>query len=102
MPKKTLWWGIALVAGGAIFIVAIPPLLPTILPLNTEVGQIAYFALLTVLDVVRELVLPVGAALIGAALVMFYLDRRLRDEGVREGPKRWLLPDARTTESPRR
>lgn len=95
MPKKTLWWGIALAVGGAIFIVATPPLLPSILPLNTEAGQTAYFALLAALDVVRELVLPIGAALIGAALVMFYVDRRLRDEGVVDRPKRWLLPDAR-------
>jgi hypothetical protein len=102
MPKKTLWWGIALAVGGAIFIVITPPLLPTILPLNTEAGQVAYFALLAALDVVRELVLPVGAALIGAALVMFYIDRRPRDEGVLDRPKRWLLPDARSTESPRR
>jgi hypothetical protein len=102
MPKKTLWWGIALAVGGAIFIVTAPPLLPLILPLNTETGQTAYFALFAALDVVRELVLPIGAALIGAALVMFYVDRRLRDEGVSERPKRWLLPDARTVEPPRR
>lgn len=102
MPKKTLWWGIALAVGGAIFIVATPPLLSLVLPLNTEAGQIAYFAFAGGVDVVRQLVLPVGAALIGAALVMFYVDRRLRDEGVSERPKRWLLPDARTVEPPRR
>lgn len=101
MPKKTMWWGIALAVGGAILIVATPPLLSQVIPLNTEAGQVAYFAFAGALDVVRQLVLPIGAALIGAALVMFYLDRRLRDEGVREGPKRWLLPDARTSNDPR-
>ena len=101
MPKKTLWWGVALVVGGAIFIVTTPPLLPMILPLDTEAGQIAYFALIAALDVVRELVLPVGAALIGAALVMFYVDRRIRDERLGDRPERWLLPDARASKEPR-
>ena len=101
MAKKTLWWGIALVVGGAIFIVMTPPLLPLIVPLETEAGQVAYFALIAALDVVRELVLPVGAALIGAALVMLYVDRRLRDERISDRPERWLLPDARTSNDPR-
>ena len=101
MPKTTLWWGIALVVGGAILIVATPPLLSRVLPIETQAGQVAFFAFAGAVDIVRQLVLPVGAALIGAALVMFYVDRRLRDEGVREGPKRWLLPDARTSNDPR-
>lgn len=101
MAKKTLWWGIALVVGGAIFIVTTPPLLPLILPLDSEAGQIAYVAVIAALDVVRELVLPVGAALLGAALVMFYVDRRLRDERTGDRPERWLLPDARTSNDPR-
>ena len=99
MPKKTLWWGIGLSVGGAILTVTTPPLLAMTLPMHTTTGQTAFFAFETAFSVIRQLALPLGAVLIGAALVMFYVDRRLRDEGVGDHPNRWLLPDDRATGS---
>ena len=101
MPRKTLWWGVGLSVGGAILTVTAPPLLAMTLPLDTTAGQTAFFAFETAFSVIRQLALPLGAVLIGAALVMSYVDRRLRDEGIGDRPKRWLLPDARATGSTR-
>jgi len=101
MPRKTLWWGVGLSVGGAILAMTTPPLLAMTLPLDTTAGQTAFFAFETAFSVIRQLAVPLGAALIGAALVMSYVDRRLRGEGIGDRPKRGLLPDARATGSTR-
>ena len=77
-PRVVLWWGIGLTAGGLLLSVLVPQLfytiaLPSSGPTRLDEG------LLTVLDlftrVLAQGVVPVGAALIGAGVVMAYVAR---------------------------
>ncbi|WP_139416001.1 hypothetical protein [Agromyces laixinhei] len=92
MPKRTLWWGIALSVGGALLIMFVPPLMYSIFSADGEVGQTLFSFLELVLGVVRQLVLPLGTALIAASLVMFYIRGRSQPPES-DRPKRWVLPD---------
>jgi hypothetical protein len=94
MPKRTLWWGIGLSVGGALLILVVPQLMYSVDSLQTqpEAGQTALLVLELALNVIRQLVLPLGTALIAASLVMFYIRGRTRPADA-ERPKRWVLPD---------
>ncbi|MGH3704803.1 MAG: hypothetical protein ACRDT9_09270 [Agromyces sp.] len=91
MPKRTLWWGIGLSVGGALTILLAPPVLYSIVSAEGEAGQTFYSIVQLVLNIIRQLVLPLGTALIAASLVMFYLGGRSRTDD--ERPKRWVLPE---------
>lgn len=94
MPKHTLWWGVALSLIGALFVAFAPPVLfSSSSTMDTGPGQTLLSVAFVVLDLVRELVLPLGTALIGASLVMFHLRARTSAERASEHPKRWVLPD---------
>lgn len=92
MPKHTLWWGIALSIGGGVLVAFAQPVMFSGNWANTEAGQTFLTLALLLLALVRELVLPLGAALIAAALVMFYIRGRSQPAHA-ERPKRWVLPD---------
>ncbi|MFB6610812.1 hypothetical protein ACFCVO_10855 [Agromyces sp. NPDC056379] len=92
MPKRTLWWGIGLSVGGALTILLAPPVMYSIVSAEGEAGQTFYSIVQLVLNIIRQLVLPLGTALIAASLVMFYI--RGRSEPVdADRPKRWVLPE---------
>jgi len=91
MPKRTLWWGIGLSVGGALTILLAPPVMYSIVSADGEAGQTFYSIVQLVLNVIRQLVLPLGTALIAAAIVMFYLGGRSKPDDDR--PKRWVLPE---------
>lgn len=94
MPKRTLWWGIGLSVGGALMILLVPQLMyGTVSPqTQPEVGQTILSIVQLVLNVVRQLVLPLGTALIAASLVMFYLGGRSKPTDD-DRPKRRVLPE---------
>ena len=78
-PRVVLWWGIGLAAGGLLLSVLVPQLFYNIaLPVSgpTPLDQ----GLLVVLDVLTRVlaqgVVPVGAGLIGAGVVMAYIARQ--------------------------
>jgi len=77
-PRLILWIGIALVAAGGV----LSTLLRTLPVLSALRGPAQSQAELIALDTVSRafelIAVPFGAVLIGAALVMFHIDRRLR------------------------
>lgn len=73
--RKTIWWGVVLLIGGALLIVLVPSALLTVGILSTQTQDLAV-AVETVLQVAREVVPPLGAALIGSGLVMDHIDKR--------------------------
>ena len=93
MPKRTLWWGIGLSVGGALMILVVPQLMYMVVSpqAEPEVGQTVLMIVELVLNIIRQLVLPLGTALIAASLVMVYLGGRSRPDDDR--PKRWVLPE---------
>ncbi len=94
MPKHTLGWGVAVSLCGALFVAFAPPVLFSDSAMtSTQLGQTFLSVALVVLDLVRELVLPLGTALIGASIVMFYLRARSRENAPSDRPERWVLPD---------
>jgi hypothetical protein len=94
MPKRTLWWGIGLSVGGALLILVVPQFMYSVVSLQTqpEAGQTALLVLELALNLIRQLVLPLGTALIAASLVMFYLGGRSKPTDD-DRPKRWVLPE---------
>ena len=94
MPKRTLWWGIGLSVGGALLILVVPQLMYSVVSLQTqpEAGQTALLVLELALNIIRQLVLPLGTALIAASLVMFYIRGRSKPADD-DRPKRWVLPE---------
>ncbi|HEY9365001.1 MAG TPA: hypothetical protein VIP55_00075 [Agromyces sp.] len=92
MPKRTLWWGIGVSIGGAVMAAFSQPLMFAGNWGNTEAGQIWLTLLLLLIDLLNRFVLPLGAALIAASLVMFYIRGR-SPLLTPERPKRWVLPD---------
>lgn len=94
MPKHTLGWGIAVSLIGALLVAFAPPVLFSSSSMaSTQLGQTFLSVVFVVLDLVRELVLPLGTALIGASIVMFYLRARSGAPAPSDRPKRWVLPD---------
>lgn len=94
MPKRTLWWGIGLSVGGALLILVVPQLMYMVVSPQTEpeVGQTFLMIVELALNIIRQLVLPLGTALIAASLVMFYIRGRSAPVEA-ERPKRWVLPE---------
>ena len=94
MPKRTLWWGIGLAVAGALMILLVPQLMYSTVSPQTEpeVGQTVLMIVELVLNVIRQLVLPLGTALIAASLVMFYIRGRSKPTDD-DRPKRWVLPE---------
>ncbi|WP_431220568.1 hypothetical protein [Leifsonia xyli] len=79
-PKVVLWWGIGLTAGGLLLAVLVPQLfynlaLPAGGPRPIDQGLLLSVDVLT--RVLAQGVVPVGAALIAAGVVMTYLARLL-------------------------
>ncbi len=74
-PRLVLTWGIALILGGVALEVLLPAIgaaIATARP-SSAMDQDLLLALDLAARLVRLLVAPVGAALIGASLVMFFL-----------------------------
>jgi uncharacterized protein YggT (Ycf19 family) len=94
MPKRTLWWGIGLSVGGALMILVVPQLMYMVVSpqAEPEVGQTVLMIVELVLNIIRQLVLPLGTALIAASLVMFYIRGRSKPADD-DRPKRWVLPE---------
>ena len=79
-PKVVLWWGIGLAAAGLLLSVLVPQLfyavaLPDEGPTPLDQGLILFVDVVT--RVFAQGVVPLGVALIGAAVVMSYIARRL-------------------------
>ena len=74
VAKRVLWWGIGILVGGAVLIVLLPGIVSLIAG-GEGLGQIAGVVIEVVLRVAREVLPPLGAALIGAGLVMAFIRR---------------------------
>ncbi len=76
-PKVVIWWGAALAAGGAALVVLVPMVLSVLIGPATPGGQDVEIPVEIVLRVAGSVLPPLGAALIGAGLVMLYIERHL-------------------------
>lgn len=92
MPGAVMAWGIGVAIGGAVLIAVVPMAIYTVVPPNTQQWQAVYVAFDLVMQIARTSLPPLGAALIGAALVMRYLDRRLTGDSIADRPHRWHFP----------
>ncbi|GAA1795960.1 hypothetical protein [Agromyces lapidis] len=86
-PKRTLWWGIGLAGGGALLLVLIPSAISAVFPALDGVGQTFFDALNVVVNLVQQLAIPLGSALIAAAIVMQYLGGRRAGTALGEVPQ---------------
>jgi len=93
MPATVTWWGVGAALGGALFIVAAPAAFNAWWTPNTQDWQAAIMVFDIAMQIARTLLAPLGAALIGAGLVMRYIDRRLKGEHIADRPRRWRWPD---------
>ncbi|CAM5322172.1 hypothetical protein [Leifsonia shinshuensis] len=77
-PGVVLWWGIGLTLGGVLLTIAIPQLGYTVVVQPGSANGVDQ-ALLTLIDLavraIAQVISPLGVALIGAAVVMAYVDR---------------------------
>lgn len=87
-PMRFVWWGIALIVGGAVIYAFAPEWLLALYSPNTEQWNTLYTIVGGVLDFGRWVLPPLGAALLAGGLVMRYLDRRLGEQAD-EAPARW-------------
>lgn len=92
MPDTTMIWGIALLVGGALLIVFAPLVLTVLATPNSQAWQFGYLAIDTMVQILRQAIAPLGAALVGASLVMRYVDRRLSAGDRLERPHRLVFP----------
>ena len=77
-PKVVLWWGIGLALAGVLSTVLLPQLGYAVVfrPASGNAVDQALLALLElVLRIVEQVMLPLGIVLIGASVVMTYVDR---------------------------
>ncbi|WP_448002112.1 hypothetical protein [Agromyces bauzanensis] len=87
-PARVLWWGIVLAVVGAALVVLMPAFLDQLGLGSDEQGQTIRVALELALRVVRELLVPLGAALIAAGIVMAFIQAQYpRRESVRHNWK---------------
>ncbi|MEV1128554.1 hypothetical protein [Agromyces sp. NPDC049794] len=87
-PGKVLWWGVVLAVLGALLVVLVPWLLDQLGVGFDAQGQDLRVGLELGLRVIRELLVPLGAALIAAAIVMGFIQARFsRRESVRHSWK---------------
>jgi hypothetical protein len=92
MPKTVIWAGVGACLLGGILIATGPVVVNSWWVPNTEAWQSATQLLSVILVLARTLLAPLGAALIGAGLVMVYVDGRLRGERISDRPRRWRFP----------
>jgi hypothetical protein len=92
MPTRVIWWGVGVSIGGALLIIAFPGALNAWWAPNTDQWQSALFVFMTIQEIARVTLPPLGAALIAAGLVMRYVDRRLAGERIADRPRRSRWP----------
>lgn len=92
MPKAVIWSGVGACLVGGILLIVGPTALNAWWAPNTDAWQSAYWVFDAVLTLARLVLAPLGAALIGAGLVMVYVDARLRGERIADRPRRWRFP----------
>ena len=75
-PRLVLWWGIAIAVGGSLLVILTPIVIDWMFVSGaTEEGQGVHTAVEVVLRAAASVLPPLGAALIGAAIVMIYLEQ---------------------------
>jgi hypothetical protein len=75
-PKLVLWWGIAVAVGGSLLVILTPIVIDWMFVSGaTEEGQVVHTAVEVILSAAASVLPPLGGALIGAAIVMVYLER---------------------------
>ncbi|WP_401000679.1 hypothetical protein [Agromyces sp. GXQ0307] len=79
-PRTVIIWGIAVSVCAALLIVLVPAVADWAAIGATSQGQEARVAIELVVRVLREVAGPIGAALIGAALVMGFIQGRAKME----------------------
>lgn len=78
-PKVVLWWGIGLLVADAVLNFAVPAVFAGFAAASgaNGVDQALYGLFATVLSAVNRVMPFLGAALVGAGVVMFYIARNL-------------------------
>lgn len=75
-PRVVLWWGIGIAVGGSLLVILTPIVIDWMIVSGaTDAGQGVHTAVEVVLHAAASVLPPLGAALIGAAIVMVYLER---------------------------
>jgi hypothetical protein len=90
-PKLALWWGIALTVLGALIATFAPGAVISLVQAQGGDPQLLTGVIVIASSLITQLVLPLGCALIAAAVIMFYIDWRLNMSGPEDRPKRLLL-----------
>ncbi|MGO4536243.1 hypothetical protein [Leifsonia sp. 2MCAF36] len=83
-PKVVLWWGIGLTLGGLVLTTVYPALAYGVMPQNLGAGGVDQGMLTAssyVVQLISQVVPPLGVALIGASVVMAYVGRLLVPAG---------------------
>lgn len=93
MPTTVIWWGAATAFAGSLVTVVAPSTVSLFAIPNSEQWHSAVMTMEVLVQIVKVLLPPLGAALIAAGLVMRYLDRRLQGERIADRPRRWRWPD---------
>lgn len=76
-PKVVLWWGIATTAGAALLVMLVPSVLNVYGNAGTQGLQDFYTVVGVLLQLASIVLPPLGGALIGAGIVMAYVQRIL-------------------------
>ncbi|RXZ51859.1 hypothetical protein [Agromyces binzhouensis] len=92
MPKTVIWAGVGVALAGGILVATAPLALNAWWAPNTTEWLSAIGVLEIVVAIARTVLAPLGAALIAGGLVMVYIDRRLRGDGISDRPRRWRFP----------
>lgn len=83
-PRTVILWGVGLAVVGVLLVILVPNLVNMIAPGQTALGQDAQAVAYVFISAVEALLPPLGAAFIGAGLVMTYLERSRVPAGERE------------------
>jgi hypothetical protein len=92
MPTTVIWVGAGVALAGGILVATAPLALNAWWAPNTDEWLSAIGVLEMVVAIARTVLAPLGAALIAGGLVMVYIDRRLRGDGISDRPRRWRFP----------
>jgi Na+/proline symporter len=76
-PKVVIWWGIGVAVGGSLLVLLVPAVLGLFLRGETTVGQEAQGVVEVVLRMASGVLPPLGAALIGAGIVILYIEKNV-------------------------
>lgn len=74
-PKVIFWWGLVIAVGGSLLVLLVPLVLNVFTSGPTGITRDFLVAIEVTLRVAQSAFPPLGSALVGAALVMFYLDK---------------------------